>query len=253
MTKPKENALTIANDLIPRVSIAREGLKQTLILGANWLLDALLLQTVLKRTKIKEGWLKSGLRSGASICGRVSGWLALFSAFYYRDPERLGLGVDNDFLYAPADGKVLSIEEVDEPNFLGQRALKITIGSNLLNVHILCAPHSGRINYILSEQNVAGYTNHIGLTDDNGHKLLLGKIRPRNSTLKLPRFLTSPQQNALRLKAGQQIQQKDKIGVAALGWQTLFSICIPVEERFELLVRNGQHVQAAMTVMAHFI
>jgi phosphatidylserine decarboxylase len=47
--------------------------------------------------------------------------LALWVAYFFRDPERTGPRGDQ-IVIAPADGKVVLISDVDEPTFMGGRA-----------------------------------------------------------------------------------------------------------------------------------
>jgi phosphatidylserine decarboxylase len=49
---------------------------------------------------------------------------------------------------APADGKVVLIEDVDEPAFMGGRAHRISIFMNVFNVHVNRYPVSGTVRYV---------------------------------------------------------------------------------------------------------
>ena len=73
--------------------------------------------------------------------------LALWVAYFFRDPERTGERGD-DLVIAPADGRVVMITEVDEPAFLHGRAVRISIFMNVFNVHVNRYPVSGTIKYV---------------------------------------------------------------------------------------------------------
>jgi phosphatidylserine decarboxylase len=73
--------------------------------------------------------------------------LALWVAYFFRDPERSGQRGDQ-VVIAPADGKVVLIQEVDEPTFMGGRAKRISIFMNVFNVHVNRYPVSGTIRYV---------------------------------------------------------------------------------------------------------
>ena len=47
---------------------------------------------------------------------------------------------------APADGKVVSVREVDEPQFPGGRATRISIFMNVFSVHVNRYPTDGRLS-----------------------------------------------------------------------------------------------------------
>src|SRR5213594_2729129 len=61
--------------------------------------------------------------------------LAIWVAYFFRDPERSGERGDR-LLIAPADGKIVQIAEVEEPDFLKTSALRVSIFMNVFNVHV---------------------------------------------------------------------------------------------------------------------
>lgn len=65
-------------------------------------------------------------------------------AAFFREPYRPLTAAENQFI-APADGKVVSIKEVDEPLFIKGKAIKIDIFMNVFNVHINYAPVAGEV------------------------------------------------------------------------------------------------------------
>ncbi|HET7188565.1 MAG TPA: phosphatidylserine decarboxylase family protein [Gemmatimonadaceae bacterium] len=73
--------------------------------------------------------------------------LALWVAYFFRDPERSGPRGEQ-VVIAPADGKVVLIQEVDEPTFMSGRAKRISIFMNVFNVHVNRYPVSGTVRYV---------------------------------------------------------------------------------------------------------
>jgi len=73
--------------------------------------------------------------------------LALWVAYFFRDPERSGPRGDQ-VVIAPADGKVVLIQDVDEPTFMSGRAKRISIFMNVFNVHVNRYPVSGTVRYV---------------------------------------------------------------------------------------------------------
>jgi phosphatidylserine decarboxylase len=73
--------------------------------------------------------------------------IALWVAYFFRDPERSGPRGDR-VVIAPADGKVVLIQEVDEPAFMGGRTKRISIFMNVFNVHVNRYPVSGTVRYV---------------------------------------------------------------------------------------------------------
>src|SRR3954465_3028042 len=70
--------------------------------------------------------------------------LALWVAYFFRDPERSGPRGER-VVIAPADGKGVLIQEVDEPTFMGGRTKRISIFMNVFNVHVNRYPVSGTV------------------------------------------------------------------------------------------------------------
>jgi phosphatidylserine decarboxylase len=73
--------------------------------------------------------------------------VALWVAYFFRDPERTGERGDR-VVIAPADGKVVLIQDVDEPAFMGGRSKRISIFMNVFNVHVNRYPVSGTVKYV---------------------------------------------------------------------------------------------------------
>ena len=73
--------------------------------------------------------------------------LALWVAYFFRDPERTGQR-GNGIVIAPADGRIVMITEVDEPAFLHGKALRISIFMNVFNVHVNRYPVSGTVRFV---------------------------------------------------------------------------------------------------------
>ena len=73
--------------------------------------------------------------------------LALWIAYFFRDPERTG-DRGASLVVSPADGKLIMITEVDEPTFIQGRAIRLSIFMNVFNVHVNRYPVDGVVNYI---------------------------------------------------------------------------------------------------------
>jgi phosphatidylserine decarboxylase len=73
--------------------------------------------------------------------------IALWIAYFFRDPERKGQR-GGGLVIAPADGRVVMITEVDEPAFLHGKALRVSIFMNVFNVHVNRYPVSGTVRFV---------------------------------------------------------------------------------------------------------
>ncbi|AGA77801.1 phosphatidylserine decarboxylase family protein [Echinicola vietnamensis] len=65
---------------------------------------------------------------------------------FFRSPT-IPMPVDEQMVYAPADGKVVVIEEAQEDEFLKERRKQISIFMSPVNVHVNRSPVSGIVEY----------------------------------------------------------------------------------------------------------
>lgn len=66
---------------------------------------------------------------------------------FFRNPARLVPEEDDNIIYAPADGKVVVIEEAEEPEYFKDRRLQVSIFMSPVNVHVNRNPIGGEVKY----------------------------------------------------------------------------------------------------------
>ena len=74
----------------------------------------------------------------------VSILLLVFFFRFFRNPQRLPAG-DENVVYAPADGKVVVVEETEEGEYFRDRRIQVSIFMSVWNVHINWFPVSGTV------------------------------------------------------------------------------------------------------------
>jgi phosphatidylserine decarboxylase len=75
----------------------------------------------------------------------ILGFLIIILQFF-RNPKRIA-PLNNDILVAPVDGKVVVIEEVEEPEYFKGKRLQVSIFMSPINVHVTRYAMSGDIKY----------------------------------------------------------------------------------------------------------
>ncbi len=107
-------------------------------------------------TIAREGWPYVGglLVAGAAFLALRLYWpgglvvaLGLFTAFFFRDPERAvpeGAGL----VVSPADGKVVRVVPAPEGHSLGPGTMQVSIFLSIFDVHINRAPIGGTIEKV---------------------------------------------------------------------------------------------------------
>ncbi|HEU5304957.1 MAG TPA: phosphatidylserine decarboxylase family protein [Gemmatimonadales bacterium] len=174
--------------------------------------------------------------------------LAVWVVAFFRDPVRRGQRGDR-LILAPADGKVVSIVETDEPAFFAGRSCRISIFMNVFNVHVNRYPTEGIIAYRHYNPGKFGHAgsekssldneqSSVGLTTSRG-KVLIRQI----AGLIARRIVTDHQ-------VGTPVRQGDRLGMIRFGSRVdLFVPC----ERVRFLVKPGDTTKAGMTVVAEWL
>jgi phosphatidylserine decarboxylase len=66
---------------------------------------------------------------------------------FFRNPPRTIPEMDDQLIYAPADGKVVVIEEAVENEYFQEKRLQVSIFMSPINVHVNRNPVSGTVRY----------------------------------------------------------------------------------------------------------
>ncbi len=66
---------------------------------------------------------------------------------FFRNPPRSIDVMDNNIVYAPADGKVVVIEEAHEAEYFDEKRLQVSVFMSPINVHVNRNPVSGVVSY----------------------------------------------------------------------------------------------------------
>ncbi len=78
------------------------------------------------------------------------GLLVLFLLIlnFFRNPPRVHTTIDSEDILAPADGKVVAIENVFEKEYLQSDVTQVSIFMSPLNVHVNRSPITGEVVYV---------------------------------------------------------------------------------------------------------
>jgi phosphatidylserine decarboxylase len=171
--------------------------------------------------------------------------LALWVAYFFRDPERLGAR-GKQLVISPADGKVVQIAEVDEPEFVQGKARRISIFMNVFNVHVNRYPVSGTVKYVhynkgefinaaADKASLENEQSSVGIESDAGYRILVRQI----AGLIARRIVTYS-------KVGEVVTQGDRMGIIRFGSRV--DVFLPLDATIS--VKVGQLTYAGVTVLA---
>jgi len=173
--------------------------------------------------------------------------VALWVAYFFRDPQRLGERGER-LVISPADGKVVMITEVNETEFLKERAIRISIFMNVFNVHVNRYPVSGIVrlvdrkpgrfmNAAAEDASLQNEQTSIGLESGSNH-ILVKQI----AGLIARRIVTDA-------KEGDHVQQGDRMGLIRFGSRV--DVFVPVGTK--LRVKVGDITYAGSSVIAELV
>jgi phosphatidylserine decarboxylase len=158
--------------------------------------------------------------------------LALWVAYFFRDPERVG-DRGASLVVSPADGKLIMITEIDEPSFVRGRAIRLSIFMNVFNVHVNRYPVDGVVKYVhynkgkffnasAEKSSLENEQMSVGI-ETGGHRVLVRQI----AGLIARRIVTYS-------KLGETVRQGDRMGIIRFG------------SRVDLFLPTGSIVRAKL-------
>lgn len=172
-------------------------------------------------------------------------WRIAFVIRFFRDPERPQL-TDSEGVFSPADGKVVVIEEVEEPEVMGGRCIQLSVYMNFYNVHVNWAPVGGEVTYknhyngefVLAWRPKSSHLNEhttIGVRTERGTVVMFRQIAGWIAR----RIVAYPQ-------VGDKLAQNSKFGFIKFGSRV--DVFLPLGS--EVLVELGQKVVGSQTLLA---
>ncbi len=179
------------------------------------------------------------------VVGIVSMVLFLLVLQFFRNPNRELILTDDNIVYAPADGKIVTIEEVVENEYFKTKKLQVSIFMSPVNVHVNRNPVSGTVNYykyhpgkyLVAWHPKSSTENERTTTviNNNGEEILLRQIAG---------FLAKRIVNYVEV--GQEVEQGKDMGFIKFGSRV--DLYLPLNTKIE--VEIGQKVKGNKTILA---
>lgn len=151
-------------------------------------------------------------------------------------------------ILAPADGKVVVIEETEETEYLKSKRKQISIFMSPLNVHVNRMPVSGTISYCTYHPGKYLVTWHPKSSTENERTTIV--TRMSNGTEILFRQIAGALARRIKwyVKEGQPLQQGDEFGFIKFGSRV--DIFLPLNAK--VAVNIGDITKGGKTVIAEF-
>ncbi|MCW3120188.1 MAG: Phosphatidylserine decarboxylase proenzyme [Chitinophagaceae bacterium] len=170
--------------------------------------------------------------------------LLIFLISFFRIPHRT-LTIREDAIVAPADGKVVAIEEVQADEYFGDRRIQVSIFMSPLNVHVNRNPISGDVAY--SQYHKGKYLvawHPKSSTENERHTIVYRKNGKEVLTKQIAGALAKRIVNYLQ--AGQKVKQTEEMGFIKFGSRV--DLLLPLDAK--ILVKIGDTPQGGVTVVA---
>ncbi len=182
--------------------------------------------------------------TGILLAAVVLTVLAVFVLYFFRDPTHHP-PEDPALVLAPGQGRVLGVDEAEEPTFVGGACRRISIFLSIFDVHVQRAPVSGVVEYrhyrpgkyAMAWRDKASEDNEqasLGISTPHG-KVLVRQI----AGLVARRIVTDPSE-------GERVERGERIGLIRFGSRV--EIFLPLS--WEVTCAAGDRAVAGSTVLA---
>lgn len=164
--------------------------------------------------------------------------------WFFRLPNRQFTQGDN-LIIAPADGKVVVIEETFEPEYFKEKRLQVSIFMSPLNVHVNRNPMKGLVKYVKYHPGKYLVAWHPKSSTENERTTVV--IENSKMSILMRQIAGAlARRICYYVKEGDQVQQNEEFGFIKFGSRV--DLYFPVGTQID--VKIGQMVQGGMTVLA---
>jgi len=170
--------------------------------------------------------------------------LLLFMISFFRVPKRHHT-VNDNAVVAPADGKVVAIEEVQADEYFSDRRIQVSIFMSPLNVHVNRNPVSGEVAYSKYHKGKYMVAWHPKSSTENERHCVVYR---RNGKEILVKQIAGALAKRIvnYLQPGQQVRQSEEMGFIKFGSRV--DLLLPLEANVQ--VKIGDKPQGGVTVIA---
>ena len=170
--------------------------------------------------------------------------LLLFIISFFRVPKRT-LTIQEDVIVAPADGKVVAIEEIQADEYFTGRRIHVSIFMSPLNVHLNRNPVSGEISY--SQYHKGKYLvawHPKSSTENERHSVV---YRKGSKEILVKQIAGAVAKRIINyLVVGQKVKQSAEMGFIKFGSRV--DLLLPLDAK--VAVKMGDKSKGGVTVIA---
>jgi phosphatidylserine decarboxylase len=203
-----------------------------------------------------EGYPFIGLFAFITLVFALLGWgfltllllaLTLFTAFFFRNPDRY-VAAEDSAVVSPADGKVVFVGKVLEERYFKSDTIKVSIFMSVFDVHVNRVPCAGKVvdmfynkgeffNASLDKASLQNEQAGMLLEHPSGNRLLCVQI----AGLIARRIVTYP-------VVGDMLERGMRYGLIRFGSRV--DVYLPIDA--EVLVKVGDRAKTGETILGYF-
>lgn len=172
------------------------------------------------------------------------GAVALFSAWFFRNPRRSAPKSDRAVV-APGDGKIVEICEEDEPRFLKDKSLRISIFLNIFDVHVNRIPCQGTVEQVAYQPGRFLVASRPEATLQNEQNALLIRAVQGTRVLCVQIAGLIARRIVCWVAPGETVACGERYGLIRFG--SRMDVFLPVGTK--LKVKVGEHVKGGETLL----
>ncbi len=171
--------------------------------------------------------------------------LAILILLFFRDPHRHYDG-DAEAVLAPADGVILSIDTVQDPEVGTGDYIRIVTFLSVFNVHVQRTPVAGEVTHsqLTSGRKEAAFKKGLDRINERHLTVIRRQGGDRIGIRQIVGLIA--RRIVCRLHPGQQVARGESLGLIKFGSRV--DLLVPAS--YEVLVKKGDRMRNGETVMA---
>jgi len=176
------------------------------------------------------------------------GILAVWVVVFFRDPLRAGPRGER-YVLAAAEGHVVHVIETEEPMYVKERAVRISIFLSVFDVHVNRYPVDGTVELVNYNRGKFLHAADEKASLDN-EQSSIGLRGPRGRVLVRQIAGLIARRIVTDAKPGARVTQGDRLGLIRFGSRT--DVFLPLSAHPVVKVKPGDRVRVGGTVLAEY-
>jgi len=173
---------------------------------------------------------------------------AIWVVAFFRDPIRPGPRGER-YVVAAAEGHVVHVVEIDEPMYVKERSVRISIFLSVFDVHVNRYPVDGTVELVHYNKGKFLHAGSEKASLDN-EQASIGITGPRGRVLVRQIAGLIARRIVTDAKPGERVTQGARMGLIRFGSRT--DVFLPLSARPALKIKPGDRVRVGGTVLAEY-